>query len=86
MRSALPVPGDQSAPGGGFPVSPPPPADAQAQKTALLVAAVVQAARQLGMMYPAANQEMRTVLNLMTQVQQKIVNSRPAPEPSAPPV
>ena len=54
--------------------------------TAMLVAGIVQNARRLGTMYPAAQQEMLSITNLIQKAQGKIVNSQPAPETSAPPV
>ncbi len=85
--ASLPTPGGGSpGPGGGYPVDPPAEADPQAQITALRVATIVQAVRQLGMMYPAANPELRQITELMTQVQQKILNAQPAQQPAAPPV
>lgn len=74
-----------AGPGGQYSVDQAQP-DPQAATTAMLVGQLVQSARRLGMMYPAASEEMRTILNLMTKVQGKIVNSKPAPETSAPPI
>lgn len=86
MRGVEPTSQGQGlGPGGGFPTDQSQP-DPQAATTAMLVGQLVQSARRLGMMYPAASEEMRTILNLMTKVQGKIVNSKPAPETSAPPI
>ena len=78
--------GASPGPGGGYPVDQPAQPDPQAATTAMLVGQLVQSARRIGVMYPAANEEMRTILNLMSKVQSKIVNSKPAPEVSAPPI
>ena len=78
--------GQNPGPGGGYPVDQPAQPDPQAATTAMLVGQLVQSARRLAMMYPAASEEMRTILNLMSRVQSKIVNSKPAPETSAPPI
>ena len=87
MRDSLPTPVGGENPGpGGSPVAPPQPPNPQAQMTAMLVAGIVQNARRLGMMYPAAQEEMRSITNLIQRAQGKIVNSQPAPETSAPPV
>lgn len=85
MRGVEPTSQGQGLAGGGFPTDQSQP-DPQAATTAMLVGQLVQSARRLGMMYPAASEEMRTILNLMTKVQGKIVNSKPAPETSAPPI
>ena len=87
MRGGEPQgPGASPGPGGGYPVAQPPEADPQAATTAMLVGQMVQSARRLGMMYPAASEEIRTILNLTSRIQSKIVNSKPAPETSATPV
>lgn len=88
MRESLPTPGGGDAGPGpaGAPVAQPQPPNPQAQMTAMMVAGIVQNARRLGMMYPAAQEEMRSITNLIQRAQGKIVNSQPAPESSAPPV
>lgn len=78
--------GANPGPGGGYPVDQPAQPDPQAATTAMLVGQAVQSIRRIGMMYPAAAEETRAMLNLMSKVQAKIVNSKPAPETSAPPV
>jgi hypothetical protein len=51
-----------------------------------MVQQLVSTARRLGMKYPAAIAEVREINNAIQRLQQKIVQSRPAPEPMAPPV
>lgn len=86
--NAFPAPGDaqQAGTGGGFPSEPSAQPDPRDMQATMLVAQIVQAARRLGTMYPAAIEEMRTITNAMSRAQMKIVNSKPAPEVSAPPV
>ena len=47
---------------------------------------LVATSRRIGMKYPAAMQEVREIQNAVQRLQQKIVQSHPAPEPMAPPV
>lgn len=73
-------------PGGGFP-SPAEPSDpGDSQLVARLVQTISASARRLGLMYPAALEETRAINAALQRMQMKIVNSRPAPEPMAPPV
>jgi hypothetical protein len=51
-----------------------------------MVRDIVATARRLGMKYPAAIAEVREINNAVQRLQQKIVQSRPSPEPLAPPV
>lgn len=78
--------GQNPGPGGGYPVDQPAQPDPQAATTAMLVGQAVQSIRRLGMMYPAASEDCRSMLNTMSRIQGKIVNSKPAPETSAPPI
>ena len=78
--------GASPGPGGGYPVDQPAQPDPQAATTAMLVGQLVQSTRRIGTMYPAASEECRSILNLVSKMQAKIVNSKPAPETSAPPV
>ena len=73
-------------PGGGYPVDQPSQPDPQAATAAMLVGQMIQSARRLSMMFPTVAEEMRSILNSMSKVQGKIVNSKPAPETSAPPI
>jgi hypothetical protein len=86
MRGQLPTPGQgqNPGPGGGYP-APQPPQSAD-NSGAMLVATIVQSARLLARKFPMADSELRQITNLMSAVQQKMTNSRPAPETSAPPV
>ncbi len=84
-RDAMPTPGQNPGPGGGVVAQQQTP-NPKAQMTAMLVAGVIQNARRLSMMYPAASEEMNSIMNLIQRAQGKIVNSQPAPETSAPPV
>ena len=52
----------------------------------MLIGQLVSSTRRLSMMFPAAAPELRQILNLVEKVQGKIVNAKPAPETSAPPV
>ena len=47
---------------------------------------VVSNARRIGMKYQAAAEEVRTINNAVQRIQQKILQSQPAPEAQAPPV
>jgi hypothetical protein len=51
-----------------------------------LVHTIVSATRRLGVKYPAALEEVRSINNAVARLQQKILKSHPAPEPMAPPV
>jgi hypothetical protein len=84
----LPPPGADQNPGagGGFP-SPSEQTDpGDSQLVARLVQQISAASRRLGLMYPAALEETRTINAALQRMQGKIVNSKPAPEPLAPPV
>ncbi len=72
--------------GGGYPVAPPPDQDPRAARGDKAVASMVASARQLSMMFPQVNEEVRTILNIMPKIQAKLAASKPAPEPAAPPV
>lgn len=85
MRSSDPQ-SQGPGPSGGFPVDTPPQSDGKEATTALLVGQVVQGIRRLSMMYPAASTDLNAMLSGMSRVQQKIVNSKPAPEAAAPPI
>jgi hypothetical protein len=50
------------------------------------VRGIVSNARRIGMKFPSAIAEVREINNAVQRLQQKIVQSRPAPEPMAPPV
>lgn len=79
-------PSTQGAGPGGAPISPQegqPDPNAQA---VMMVRQIASAARRLGMMFPSAVSEVREINNVIPRLQQKIVQSRPAPEPMAPPV
>ncbi len=72
--------------GGGFP-SPAAQADpGDSQLVARLVQTINSSARRLGLMYPSALEETRAINAALQRMQQKIVNSKPSPEPMAPPV
>ncbi len=74
-------------PGGGF-ASPSEPNDS-GDSTALvmrLVQTINSASRRLGLMYPAALEEVRSINGALMRMQKKIVNTKPAVEPMAPPV
>ena len=76
----------QGAGPGGPPISP---QEAQPDPNAgavMMVRQIVDGARRLGRMYPNAIAEVREINNAVQRLQQKIVQSRPAPEPMAPPV
>ena len=47
---------------------------------------LVSNARRIGLKYPAAAEEVRTINNAVQRIQQKILQSQPAPEAQAPPV
>jgi hypothetical protein len=79
-------PSQQGAGPGGPPISP---QEAQPDPNAaavMMVRQIVEASRRLGMKFPAAIAEVREINNAVQRLQQKIVQSRPAPEPQAPPV
>lgn len=78
--------GASPGPGGGYPVDQPAQPNPQDASGAFAMGTLVQMARKLSRMYPAANQEFRSILNLAGVAQQKMTNSKPAPETSAPPV
>ena len=78
--------GAQPGPGGGYPVDQPAQPDPQDATRAMLIGQLVSSTRRLSTMFPAAGPELRQILNLVEKVQGKIVNSKPAPETSAPPV
>lgn len=87
MRGAEPTSqGQGPGSGGGFPTDQPSQGGGREATAMLLVGQAVQALRRLGMMYPAAAEDIRSMLNGMARVQGKIVNSKPAPETSAPPI
>jgi len=52
----------------------------------MMVRTIIENTRRLGMKYPAAIAEVREINAAVQRLQQKIVQSRPAPEPMAPPV
>jgi hypothetical protein len=52
----------------------------------MLMQQLVSLNRRIGMKFPAAIAETREINNAIQRMQQKIVQSRPAPEPMAPPV
>ncbi len=65
------------------------PAPAQADPNTMAlgwIRDVVSNARRIGMKYPAAAEEVRTINNAVQRIQQKILQSQPAPEAQAPPV
>jgi hypothetical protein len=71
---------------GGAPIAP---QDAQPDPNAeglMLMQQLVSLNRRIGMKFPAAIAETREINNAIQRMQQKIVQSRPAPEPMAPPV
>jgi hypothetical protein len=78
--------GATPGPGGGYPVDQPAQPNPQDATGAMLMGNIISSARRLSRMYPAANSEFRSMLNLASQAQQKMTNSKPAPETSAPPV
>jgi len=51
-----------------------------------LVRQIVSASRMLGQSVPGAVPIVRQINDLVQQLQQKIIQSQPAPEPQAPPV
>lgn len=79
--------GPQQGPGAaGSPVAP---QDGQPDPNAgvlMNVRELIRNARMIGMRYPAAMQEVREITNAVMRLQQKIVQSQPAPEPMSPPV
>lgn len=79
--------GAEQGPGvGGAPISP---QEGQPDPNAMVLESIrqiVSNARRIGMKYPAATAEVREINNAVQRLQQKIVQSRPAPEPMAPPV
>ena len=79
-------PSQQGAGPGGPPISP---QDGQPDPHAQVVMQIrdlVSTVRRLGMKYPAAIAEAREINDAIQRMMQKIVQSRPAPEPMAPPV
>lgn len=54
-------------------------------RAAVAVQQIVSNARRIGDMYPAALDEVRTINNAAARLQQKVIQSQPAPEPMAPP-
>jgi len=82
-------PQDQSqgpGPGGGFPSPAPPVADPRVQQVGEMILQIVSLARRIGMMYPAALAEVRSINDAAARLQPKVLASHPAPEPMAPPV
>lgn len=81
-------PQDQgNGPGGGFP-SPSEPSDSGNSDALVmrLVQTINSASRRLGLMYPATLEEVRSINGALMRLQKKIVNTKPAVEPMAPPV
>jgi hypothetical protein len=72
-------------PAGGF-ISPQEAQPDQNAQVLLWVRNIVENARRIGMRYPAAMGEIRDINNAVQRLQQKIIQSQPAPEPMAPPV
>jgi len=50
-----------------------------------MIRQIIQANRRIAMRYPAASLDCRTINDAVARIQQKIAQSRPAPEPMAPP-
>ena len=71
---------------GGAPISPAPAQPDQNAMALTWIKELVSNARRIGMKYPAAMEEVRTITNAVQRIQQKIIQSQPAPEAQAPPV
>jgi len=82
-----PPPQEEPGPGigGGSPAAPGQ-ANPQMEQSLMAIKEIVSNARRLGMMYPAAVSEVRSINNLAQRLLQKIQSSGPAPEPMSPPV
>lgn len=88
----LQPPGSNAAPqgqgpgAGGPPIAP---QEAQPDSSAAVlgwVRDIIATSRRIGFKYPAAMAEVREIQNAVSRMQQKIVQSQPAPEPMTPPV
>ena len=84
-------------PGADTPTSPPPPSTQQAssappaaspqtEQGSRLVIQTVQALRQLGQQFPAAQPEITQVMDAMRKIQMKVMAGSKPTEPAAPPV
>ena len=87
MGEGAPGPPQDAGPGPAGSMISPAPAQADPNTMALgWIRDVVSNARRIGMKYPAAAEEVRTINNAVQRIQQKILQSQPAPEAQAPPV
>lgn len=92
MATVTPPPGADTPPPGPPPdssqqASPSPAAPSpQVEKGSRLVIQVVQALRQLGSDFPAAQPEISKINDAMRAVQLKVMSGSKPPEPAAPPV
>jgi hypothetical protein len=73
-------------PGGGMPSPAPPQANPEATQLLNLVWNIVSSARLLAAKIPGAADTARQINDLAQEIQRKIVQAGPAPEPMAPPM